>query len=191
MTGLNPDKHAICSIGAVDFRSPDRQFYLECCVPYEAEVDPQAMKVNGFTEEQVRDPTKKSVAEAVKEFLDWCREADEITIAGQNVFFDWLFLKKACDVYNFQWPFGHRVVDSHTAAYMHMTVHGMPIPYANKRSDINLDKAAKYVGLTEEPKPHNALNGAKFSAEVISRLFYGKGLLDDFKKFPIPNNVKK
>lgn len=191
MTGLNPAKHAICSIGAVDFNNPERQFYIECCIPYNAEIDAKAMEVNGFTEEQVRDPKKKSVSECVRDFLEWCSEAREVTIAGQNVFFDWLFLKKVFDDNKLDWPFGHRVVDSHTAAYMHMTLNKMPVPVSKKRSDINLDKAAKYVGLNEEPKPHNALNGAKYSAEVLSRLLKGRNLLKDFKKLPLPAFLTK
>jgi len=43
-----------------------------------------------------------------------------------------------------------------------------------------------YVGIPDEPQPHNALTGALSHAEVISRLLYDQELLEDFKMFPIP-----
>lgn len=191
MSGLNPKEHAICSIGAVDFKNPKRTFYLECCIPKDAKAHPQALEVNGFTEEQIRDESKPSEVEAVKKFIEWCKESDEITIAGQNVFFDRSFLLDVCEKNNIYWPFKHRIVDSHSATYAHMRANSFEVPISDRISSINLDKCAKYVGLTEEPRPHNALTGAKFEAEVFSRLFYGKNLLEEFKDFPVPQFLLK
>jgi len=44
----------------------------------------------------------------------------------------------------------------------------------------------EYVGIPAEPKPHNALRGAKWEAEVFMRLLYNKNLFPEFKEFEIP-----
>jgi len=51
---------------------------------------------------------------------------------------------------------------------------------------LSLDEIAKYAGLKEEPRPHNALTGAKFEAEAFSRIVYGKPLLPEFKNYEVP-----
>ncbi len=38
--------------------------------------------------------------------------------------------------------------------------------------------------------PHNALTDAKLTAECFSRIVYGKNLLEEFKKFPIPEYLR-
>jgi len=43
-----------------------------------------------------------------------------------------------------------------------------------------------YVGLPDEPSPHNALTGAVVEAEALSRLLYDKPLLPEFKHLPVP-----
>ena len=50
----------------------------------------------------------------------------------------------------------------------------------------NLDAALQYCGIPEEPRPHNALTGAKCNAEVISRLLHDKKLLPEFEQYGIP-----
>jgi hypothetical protein len=61
-----------------------------------------------------------------------------------------------------------------------------PIDPVKHHSTLNLDAILNYCGIPEEPKPHNALTGAKSHAEVIARLLYGKKLLPEFEKFEIP-----
>ncbi|GIU68698.1 MAG: hypothetical protein KatS3mg001_548 [Candidatus Pacearchaeota archaeon] len=50
----------------------------------------------------------------------------------------------------------------------------------------SLDEILKYVGLSSEPKPHNALMGAKLSSEAFSRIIYGKNLLKEFEEYSLP-----
>ena len=49
-SGLDDEKNSLLSIGAVDFYNPKNQFYGECRVREGAEVNPEALEVNGFTE---------------------------------------------------------------------------------------------------------------------------------------------
>ena len=185
-SGMEPHKHSLVSIGALDFNNPGNTFYAECRIWDGAHVSEEALQVNGFSEGQIRDPRKKSDGEIVKEFLAWASALPEHTIAGQNPSFDRDFIKATCERYHLDYPLAHRTIDVHTAAYVHMVKWGIEPPVEHKRSALNSTAIQNYVGIPEEPKPHNALNGAKVAAEALSRILYDKKLLPEFKQFDIP-----
>ena len=56
---------------------------------------------------------------------------------------------------------------------------------------LDLDAVLNYVGIPNEPTPHNALTGAFSHAEVASRLLYDKKMLSEFEQFDIPWLKKK
>lgn len=189
MTGLEPTLHSIVSVGAVDFDHPERQLHEECHAWNGAKIEDEALAVNGFTLEQVTDPGKQSEADLVHKFIAFADGMQDATLAGQNVFTDLYFLQKAAQrAKHTAWPFAHRIIDTHTLAWEHMVKRGVvpPIDAAKRHSALNLEAVCRYAGIPEEPKPHNALNGAKVSAEVISRLLYDKKLLPEFEQYPIP-----
>jgi hypothetical protein len=68
---------------------------------------------------------------------------------------------------------------------------GLPLPVTEGLSRISLDKALEFVGLPPEPKPHNALNGAKHEAEVIHRVEKGIHLFDEFARYPVPDYLRR
>lgn len=184
-SGVEPTKHSVLSIGAIDFSNPDNQFYGECRIWNGAHVMDEALAINGFSREEITDKNKQTEESLVKSFLDWVLPLDEHTIAGQNPSFDRDAIHKAAERYHLNWPLAYRTIDLHTACYFHMVKKGIIPPVANKRSDLNSDKIMKYVGIPAEPRPHNALNGAKVATEALSRLLYGKTLLEEFKGYPI------
>ncbi|HEY4501446.1 MAG TPA: exonuclease domain-containing protein [Candidatus Paceibacterota bacterium] len=189
MTGLEPTLHSILSVGAVDLDNPSRQLYEECRMWDGAKVEDEALAVNGFTHEQAGDPTRQSEGELVRKFIAFAEGMADTTIAGQNVFTDLYFLQNAAKrAGHTAWPFAHRIIDIHTLAYEHMVKCGKtpPLNPEKRHSALNLDAALQYCGIPQEPKPHNALTGAKCNAEVISRLLYDKKLLPEFKQFAIP-----
>lgn len=189
MTGLEPKEHSIVSVGAVDLDNPSRQLYEECQMWDGAKVEDEALAVNGFTQEQIADPNKQSERELVQKFIAFAGGMADTTIAGQNVFTDLYFLKAAAErAGHTAWPFAHRIIDIHSLAYEHMLKRGVtpPLDPEKHHSALNLDAALTYCGIPEEPKPHNALTGAKCNAEVISRLLYDKKLLPEFEQFDIP-----
>jgi len=192
-SGTDPRKHSIVSIGALDFDNPDNQFYDECHLWEGAHIDDGALEVNGFSETEIRDTSKKTEAEAVKAFIGWARDIRDWTFLGQNPSFDREFVRAACMRAGIDFPFAHRTVDTHTLAYMHMVKRGITPPFdsGKHRTALNLDAILNYTGIPEEPNPHNALTGAMSHAEVASRLLYDKGLLTEFEVFPIPWTVKK
>ena len=188
-SGTEAHKHSIVSLGALDLSNPSNRIYEECRVWEGAHIMDEALKVNGFTKEQVTDATKQSEADLVHRFLDWSKDLKDKTLAGQNVSFDRDFVKYACErAGHTDWPFAYRTIDVHTLCWMHMVNKGMqpPIDPKHRRSALNLDAVLNYCGIPEEPDPHNALTGALSHAEVISRLLYDRKLLPEFEQFEIP-----
>ncbi|MGC9602550.1 MAG: 3'-5' exonuclease [Minisyncoccia bacterium] len=189
MSGLDPQKNSIVSIGAIDFSNPTRQLYEECRVWDGAHIEDEALTVNGFTREEILDPAKQSEGDAVHAFITFADGMADTTVAGQNVFTDLYFLRAAATrAGHTEWPFAHRIIDIHTLCFEHMIKRRVtpPIDPVKRHSALNLDAVLQYCGIPEEPKPHNALTGAKCNAEVISRLLYGKKLLLEFEQFSIP-----
>ena len=188
-SGVNYEKCSIISIGALDFNHPEVQLYEECHIWDGAHIEEGATAVHGMSNEAITDPHKQSEADLVHKFITFTQGMDDTTFAGQNVSFDRDFLKAAAGrAGHTNWPFAHRTLDTHTLAWMHMVKRGLtpPIDPLKKHSILNLDNILLYCGIPEEPKPHNALTGAKSHAEVISRLLYDKKLLPEFDQFEIP-----
>ncbi len=187
-SGLDPKKHSIVSLGALDLANPSNQFYAECRVWDGAEIDEDALQVNGFTVAELTDPNKMTEEELIRNFIGWAAAVANRTFCGQNVSFDRDMTKAAAHRANFDWIFAHRTIDTHTLAYMHMIKAGLPEPIdvEHHRSSLNLDAILNYCGIPDEPEPHNALTGAKCHAEVASRLLYDKKLLPEFAQYEIP-----
>lgn len=184
-TGIDPRKHSILSIGAVDFNKPERQFYGECRMWEGASIMSDALVVNGFTKEECTDIKKQSLEELMESFLHWVEQSEDKTLAGQNPSFDRDFLNDSFARAHIGWHFSYRTLDLNSMAYMDMVKKNVAVQQKNNRADLNSDTIFKYVGIPEEPKPHHGLNGAKYEAEAFSRLLYGKNLLPEFEKYPI------
>lgn len=189
-TGIYSHKNSIVSIGALDFENPENQFYQECRIWKGAEISEYALKINGFTKKEITNPNKTSLEKTIKKFIKWMENINDKTFAGENPCFDRDFLINSVEKYGINYRIGHRTIDLHSIAYKDHLKKGFRVPLKDNRTDLNLDKTLKYVGLSYEPKPHNALTGAKMEAEAFSRIIYGKGLLPEFKKYEIPNYLK-
>lgn len=187
-TGLDFHKHSLLSIGAVELEHPERQFYGECRMWDGAGIMSDAIAMNGFSEDECRDPEKQSLSDLMISFTHWVEQCDEKTLGGQNVSFDRDFLNDSFSRAGLSWHFSFRTLDLHTMAYMDAIKRNVSVPHKNERSDFSLDTILKHLGLPEEPKPHVGINGAKYEAECFSRLLYGKNLLPEFAKYPIINS---
>lgn len=187
-SGTNYEKHSIVSLGALDIDAPEHRLYLECRIWDGAHIMPDALRVNGFTEEEITDATKMSEGKLVRTFLEWSQHLGDRTLAGQNVSFDRDFVKAACGREGIAWDLAYRTIDTHTLCYMHMVKRGLtpPIDSDNRRSALDLDAILNYCGIPSEPEPHNALTGALSHAEVIARLLHDTKLLPEFSTFDIP-----
>ena len=135
-----------------------------------------------ITPQELNDQTKRSEVVLLTEFLTWADKCKGKIIAGNNCWFDWYFLYYAVQRYPYlEWIISHRVIDLHSLCYAHHLKRKIKLP-----EKLITDLILKYVGLHEEPKPHNALTGAKMEAEAFSRLLNGKNLIKEFEKYPIP-----
>lgn len=185
-TGTSPNAHSLASIGAIDFDNPKDQFHGECKIWPGAHIDKEALAINGYTQEELMDIKKMTEGELVKSFLNWAKDRKNHTLAGQNPFFDTAFIQAGAARNHIDFPLAHRIVDLHSIAYFHMILHGIKPPTQHSRSAIDSDTIMAYVGIPAEPKPHIALNGAKWEAEAFHRLFSNKPLFGEFKKFRVP-----
>ncbi len=186
-SGLNPKRHSILSIGAVDYDHPANYFYAECRIRRGAVATNEALQVNGFTREQIRDPRRRSPGRITMEFLVWAAAIDDRTLAGENVFgVDWQFLQDSAKRNDLPWIFGRRLVDLHGRSYSDHDAAGLPVPLRNNVSDLNLSATLKFAGLPSQPAIHNALEDARLEAEAYSRLTRGTPLLSDYSSYPIP-----
>lgn len=186
-TGTNPRVHSIISIGAIELENPDNRFYEECRIFPEAHIEEKALEITGVTREDITDPSKKSDKDIVEDFFAWMSEVPERTIAGHNTHFDVGFLTEAAHRYKIDNPLAHRLLDLHSLAYLHMIQKGIVPPVDQKHGHTALSSqvAEAYTGIPPEPHPHVAINGALYEAEAISRILYGKNLLEEFKKYPV------
>ncbi len=186
-SGIDPLKHSILSIGALDLDEPTNQFYDECRIWEGAVISDEALAINGFTKEQATDPGTKTEAELVTAFVAWATDRPlDRTFAAQNVSFDYEFVRHACHRAGLDFPFAKRTIDVHTLVWLHMTENGKIPPLENHHSSLSSTAIQRYCGIQEEPKPHNALTGALWHAEVISRIAYGKKLLPEYAEYDIP-----
>ena len=71
MSGLDPNRHSILSLGALDLDEPTNQFYEECRAWDGAEIDDAALAVNGFTREEAAAPEKQSEGALIASFIAW------------------------------------------------------------------------------------------------------------------------
>ena len=62
---------SIVSLGAVDFNTKD-EFYEECQVMEGRSYDDYALKINGYTKEQIFDSRKQSVLDLLRKFEGFC-----------------------------------------------------------------------------------------------------------------------
>ena len=188
MTGLDPKKHSIVSVGAVDIENPERILYVECRAWQGAECDPEELGVNGFTKEQCFDENKKSLEDAMRKVHEWLQPIEDKTLAGQNVYLDMFFLNDSFTRAGIDFTFKYRILDIHTMAYVDHIKHNVTLPKKDGQTALSLSPILRYVGIPVEPRPHNALTGAMVSAEAISRLIYNKPLLKEFKQYPLPKH---
>lgn len=188
-TGLDPLKHSILEIGALDFNNPSNQFFQKCKILSHEDVDVNALKINGYGEKQLFDTDKQTLKNLLLKFIEWINPIENKTLAGQNVDFDILFLKESLNRCNIDYELGWRKIDLHTLVYCDSLKKGINPIAKNGFSNLSGDDIMRYVGLPTEPKPHSGINGALYEAEAFSRIIYGRLLFNEFSGYTIPNHL--
>ena len=204
-SGVDINKNGIVSVGALCLDNPEQTFYQKCRLDDEDEIVEEAMKINGFNEEEMRDKNKQSQKELIEKFFQWIDKQEIRILAGHNVgFFDINFLKYKAQKYNIKIKTRYRSFDLCSAAQtIYFQIYGKFLLDDYKENAMGLSKILEFCGipdqrikfdnqtLVKEGKTHNALEDAKLEAECFSRLLTGKNLLPEFKKFPVPEHFKQ
>ncbi len=177
-TGLDPLSDGLASIGAVWLMDLTKTFYIECHIDKYRGIHDRALEVNGFTRDQILDPTKPTEQAAVQAFIDWanitCRHPiKDVIIGGEQPFFDRMFcqLRMTADgitdnleIYKTStnwatWPFNHRMLDLHSVSFERFHV------------SLNHVQTCQSLLLEPEDKPHHALKGALSEARCFRKFF--------------------
>lgn len=148
-TGVDPQTHGIVSIGAVDYDTGET-FYGECRIYKTDEWTEEALKINGFTFEQITDPTKQTAYELYQKFVKWSEPRSSM-LAGHNIGgFDLIFLKEIHkrNRKSDKFPFRYQTVDLHS------------VYYSRFKKSLSMSKICQNLGIEPEPPIHNALTGA-------------------------------
>jgi DNA polymerase III epsilon subunit-like protein len=190
-TGLDPGRHSIIEVGAIDFDCPGNYFNERCQIWEGAEIDVKALEINGLTLNEIQDQTIYTQKELISRFMNWTDQIEDKTIAGQNVDFDINFLNESSGRCGLNFFLGKRKADLHSIVYAHLLKRNIRPPLKNGFSNLNSDFIMNYVGLPSEPKPHRAINGARFEAEALSRLLFGRVMFDELFDYEIPDYLKK
>jgi hypothetical protein len=182
--GLDPHVNGILSVGCVT-ADGKHEYYGECHIYTFQKIEKAALKVNGFTEAQCKDSDKDSPHEMVRKWVEWLRSIlpPNLTssdlhpplgyIIGKNPSFDLRMLQTPWDAVFAKdgpkpepFPISYRTLDLTTLAAAIYLKAGKVIPAGG----IGSSTLQEYVGLREEPKPHNGLTGAKYCREQALRL---------------------
>lgn len=194
-SGVHFVKSGIWQIGAVDFENPERVFLQEARID-DDDIIYEKGKVKlfdiiGKTEEQLRDKTKQSQKEMIRNFFKWCEKSKIKNFMCENPQFDLAFFEIRALKYGLEFPFHHRAFDLHSiASFKYLQLTGKLL-IKEKRSDMGLTNALNFCGLKDERGFHNALEDAKLTAECFSRLMLGKNLIREYKDFPIPECLRR
>lgn len=166
--GLDPEKHALLTVAFV--MKPDLDKDYVACVqefrmnPGEYEVTDGALKVNGYTREEIATwPDREETAESIKRFLeDWGRMGAFIP-AGHNLIFDKGFLLQVIPEHFYNTYFNHRFQDSMIVTnFLNLARPGFS-------SGSSLQALREKFGIEEEGA-HEATKDALDTAEVMRRL---------------------
>jgi len=201
-TGLNPGKCGLWQIGALELENPGNAFLEESRIDDDDEVEPAALKVVEKTEAEIRDNSKQSQKQMLKNFFDWSSKIKVKNLICHGPW-DFAFLLIKAKKYNLDFPFPHRMFDTHSIAQIKYFENYKKFLIEEDKSAMNLASVLNFCGIpdnrriveiggktSKQGEPHNALEDTKLTAEAFSRLAYGKNLLQDYAQFKIPGYLK-
>jgi DNA polymerase III epsilon subunit-like protein len=162
-TGTDPRRHSLLSVGVVSIADPTQTFYGECRIWDGANIEQEALNVNGFSAMEAVDQNKQSESDLVKELYKWLPEKSKLIMVAHNAAFDRDFLAEAFKRADGISPFSFRTIDVHSIVYMHMLRTKKDIP-----QNLSLNNCLKAFGLPPEPNPHNALTGAQCNVALFN-----------------------
>jgi len=194
MSGLDSRKCGIVEIGAIELENPSNTFNELARIDDDEIVlnEPTATKtvfqVLGKTEEDLRDKKQQTQKELLEHFFEWVNKINEKIFVAQNLLdLEYLISKSKKNGL----PRVHyRYLDLQTIAQTKYLELNKKLLLNNGWSAMGLSKIATFCGLKDERKEHTGIEDAKFEAEMLNRILFGKNLLNEYSKFEIPNYLK-
>jgi DNA polymerase III epsilon subunit-like protein len=181
----------------------------------DAIIDPKALMVNGYTREELFDENKKSALELLKEFLTFVKSCNADALGGFNTKFDLRMLYGMMfkvginyfqdtgilpdSFYDYEEMFYTEIQNNPQFEKMRILIN-INYPNNNGRYNedpkktttwISMDKAVKYYGLPNEPRPHLAIGGAEYETEILYLMVYHKHFLSRLNYAQIPKDLQE
>jgi DNA polymerase III epsilon subunit-like protein len=188
-SGLDPRECGVMEMGAVMLQrdlSPVGEWssLVRVCEWQRWEAD--AERVHGVTRVDAMSADRPSAPVALADFLrfvDSHSDGKRVVLAGMNLAgFDVQFLKAILERVapsslrdlmeaDWRWLISHRTIDIHALAA------GIGLAEGLNLAGFYTDGIYKMLGMDAEPKPHQAITGARMEAEALRRLvaLMGKG----------------
>ena len=158
--------------------------------------------MTGKTEGELRDRNKQAQSLLIERFFNWAGRIDGKVFVAHNTPFDFGFLSIKARKYGIDFPFKTRSIDLHTLAMLkYYQIHGkfyldsglsaMSLPRILEFCGIQDERISLKDGkVVKEGKPHNGLDDAMLEAECLSRIVYGKNLLEKFLRSDVPKYLQ-
>lgn len=147
--------HEICEIGLVLANQKTLEIIdtwsAKMHVDFPCRMSPEALAVNGYNEAVWR----KEAIGLRAALAEYSRRAKGAVFVSQIDTFDWTFLEIAFTVWQMPFPIERHKRDF--PSYVAGVLEGKGYPQLESYSLRNI---AKFLGLSDEPMPHRALNGA-------------------------------
>ncbi len=190
-SGLDKVKSGIWQMGAIDLTNPDNYFLEEAKIDDEDIVTREALKIIGKSESELRDNSKQSQHQMIKNFFDWIEKRPIKNFLCQNPVFDVAIVEIKANKYKLKIPFHYRSFDLHNFAQAKYFEVNSQFLIKEAHSDMGLSNILVFCGMKDNRESHNALEDCKLTAECFSRLVYGKNLFPEYSKFKLPDYLKK
>jgi DNA polymerase III alpha subunit (gram-positive type) len=162
MTGLDHSVHEIIEMGLVVADSKNCRIIDKLDVKVKPEhpetADATALAVNGYKAEDWNGAL--TLKEAMELFAAKTKDA---IFCAHNVTFDWAFMHEAFKKTGVRNQMDYHRIDLLSLAWAKLK--------DSELRTFRLNGIAKFLGITEEPNPHRAINGAMTAYEVYKQLF--------------------
>ncbi len=175
MTGLNAKHHKILEAAAVRVRDGEVRETCSMLIRQEMPLEEEIAELTGITDEMLKDaPLEEEALDAFFDFLG------EDILAGQNVIFDYSFLKQAA--VNRRMEFEREALDT-------LKIARRCLPDLEKK---NLDSLCGYYGI-EIGRHHRALDDAAATQVLLERMAeeFGEAQPDIFLPIPLFYKAKR
>ena len=174
LSGIEPGWHEIIQVGAGLY---DKDWNL--ISTFISNVYPENRESFSISSQKIHQLTLEELEEApmlyevLEEFEQWIlsnikhESLRNVSICGQSVMYDVVFLKTAYRQEKKEWPFSNKLIDLHNIAFYLFEIlakNGQKTPRS-----LSLTAIADFFGLARESDEHNALEDSLITGECLKK----------------------